>query len=82
MNWIDRHHFDNPVYCYPTAVGGGAAVGGGGASASAGLNNARIRNDLGTKTNMTNLERAKLGVMADDDPSASGEGRPSFFPFN
>ena len=47
-----------------------------------GLNNARIRNDLGGKSNKTNLERAKLGATSggggggDDDDYADGNFRP------
>ena len=73
MSLTDRHHFDNPVYCYPT---GGANGGVGGATAAVGgLNNARIRNDLGcpgTKSNLTNLERAKLGPNSLDDDCSEG----------
>ena len=69
----DRHHFDNPVYCYPT---GGANGGVGGATAAVGgLNNARIPNHLGcpgTKSNLTNLERAKLGPNSLDDDCSEG----------
>ena len=55
----DRHHFDNPVYCYPTGANGALAAVAGGS-----LNNTRIRNDLGGKNTLTNLERAKLGACA------------------
>lgn len=77
----DRHHFDNPVYCYPTGVNGatagatGVVIGGiGGSATTSGLNNARIRNDLGaTKSNLTNLERAKLGAHSIDDECSEGK---------
>jgi len=76
----DRHHFDNPVYCYPAGGvgGGGAGLGApGGSLVTVGglMNNARIRNDLGSnKNNLSNFERAKLGACAmgttaDDDCS-------------
>lgn len=67
----DRHHFDNPVYCYPTGAANGGV--GGATAAVGGLNNARIRNDLGaTKNNLTNLERAKLGPNSLDDDCSEG----------
>jgi len=67
----DRHHFDNPVYCYPTGAANGGV--GGAAAAVGGLNNARIRNDLGgTKNNLSNLERAKLGPNSLDDDCSEG----------
>lgn len=69
----DRHHFDNPVYCYPTGGGGATA-----AIGSSNLNNARIRNDLGgssNKSNLSNLERAKLGACATDDDCSEGDFR-------
>ena len=74
---IDRHHFDNPVYCYPggTGVGGAAAIGGSSVTMVGGLmNNARIRNDLSNKNNLSNFERAKLGACAlgGDDDSSEG----------
>jgi len=65
----DRHHFDNPVYSFGN---GGAANGG----AVGGLNNAsaiRIRNDLGGKCSINNLEKAKLGLAsADNDDISEG----------
>lgn len=72
--WVtDRHHFDNPVYCYPTGGANGIA---GATAAVGGLNNTRIRNDLGcssgTKSNLTNLERAKLGPNSLDDDCSEG----------
>lgn len=66
----DRHHFDNPVYSFGN---GGAANGG----AVGGLNNAsaiRIRNDLGGKCSINNLEKAKLGLAsADNDDISEGK---------
>jgi len=65
---LDRHHFDNPVYCYPGGSGGPGlgGIAGGGASIGIGasLNNTRIRNNLTSKNHLTNLERAKLGSTA------------------
>jgi len=84
----DRHHFDNPVYSFQSPAGAAAAAAASGASASAtavavgvgGLNNARIRNDLGVggaKSNLTNVERAKLGAAA---ASEEEDGTlPSFY---
>ena len=47
----DRHHFDNPVYCYPggssgPGLGGGAGVSVGAIAVGSGLNNTRIRNKI------------------------------------
>ena len=49
------------------------------ASCANGLNNQRIRNDLSghCKSNLSNLERAKLGACSLDHEDA-GEGKPSF----
>ena len=64
----DRHHFDNPVYCYPGGSSGpglgGAGVSVGAIAVGSGLNNTRIRNNLTSKNHLTNLERAKLGSTA------------------
>jgi len=65
----DRHHFDNPVYCYPTGANGPLAAVAGGS-----LNNTRIRNDLGGKNTLTNLERAKLGACALEEDTDGAYG--------
>ena len=75
----DRHHFDNPVYSFGNGAAGGLGVGavGGGGSGGLALNNAstiRIRNDLGGKCNMTNLEKAKLDTSTDTSGDDHSEG--------
>ena len=70
----DRHHFDNPVYSFGN---GGGANGG----AVGGLNNTsaiRIRNDLGGKCSINNLEKAKLGLSSADSDDVS-EGKSSIY---
>ena len=74
---LDRHHFDNPVYCYPGGSSGpglaSVSVGAIAMGVGGGLNNTRIRNNLTSKTHLTNLERAKLGSTANLSPGATSE---------
>lgn len=58
--YLDANHFDNPVYSYQKPE-----------DSSSLLNNATIRNNLGSHK-ASNLDRQKLGLMDDDDESCKG----------